>query len=347
MNKIYAYSLLLIMIMSCSKKDNSVELKQWVIDQKIMNEFYSNNTNDCNRIKEIYESLTTEEFKNKLYGNLADCAIENPKELKKYLLKDVSSGLHPERIDSIKYASVYQDIKDEIEISHKKFWKDRDTTFFLEIEKRSTLDQTLALEHRKTQDSAVGAKRLKVFEENTKYLLEYCENYGYPKVPEVSNFPSFRTGIRAAVIAFHADYESKVKLLKYSIEAAKKGDVTWYDPISICITFHTNEMKFKEPKPIFFLHYNDNTLDLKESYLQLYSIEKHYNQDMGKGIVLQPSKYNIESNHTIEKQLEELKNVLIDEFSFPRERIKTSYKADKNENDYRYVSNYQYTLSYL
>lgn len=337
----------LILTMSCSNESKHVDFKKWVVDEKKINEFYSNNTNDCNSIKEVYESLSTAEFKNKLYGYLADCAIDNPKELRKYLLKDVSYGLHPERIDSIKYASVYQDIRDEIEISHKKFWKDRDTTFFLEIEKRSTLDQTLAFEHRKTQDSAVGAKRLKVFEENTKYLLEYCKNYGYPKVPEVSNFPNFRTGIRATVIAFHADYESKVKLLNYSIEAAKKGDVTWYDPIAICITFHTNEMKFNEAKPIFFLNYKGGGLDLDESYLQLYCIEKHYNQDMGRQIVLQPSKYNSGSKETIKKQLDEIKNVLIEEFSFPREYISISCQPDKNENDYRHVSNYLYTLTSL
>ncbi|WP_204344882.1 hypothetical protein [Psychroserpens algicola] len=337
---------LILISMACNSNKKDITIQNWLKDYDRYQDYISNELGDCNLTRDVFNQLKLEEFKEKLYGDLAYCSKDDKVLLKKYLLKNVSSGLHPSRVDSIAYASVYNDIKNDLNIEHHKFWKEQDTSYFSEVEARVFLDQQLYRQGQSDTTNYSREKRISVFKENTKYLLEYCKQNGFPFKPGPRNFDSFRVGINPTVIAIHAEHKDKVELLNYAVEAAKQGKISWHDPISICITFHTNSIKRNAVKPIHFLHFNeDHTLDVSKSYLQLYSIAKLYSQDMTVPIKIQPSKFNQDASDIVSQQLEDIKNILVNEFSYKANEIQISKVPNENEKEREGLTDYKFTLT--
>jgi hypothetical protein len=335
----------IFLTLNCQNTEKEISLAQWVKDNDIFMSFVKSNDKSCENIQDTYNKLMLDEFRSKMYSNLASCSLDNNIQLKDYLLKSVNAGLHPNRIDSIKYASVYSEIKNEIAENYSSFWNDRDTTFFKEVEKRVLLDQ--ALYHKSVIDSTPKSqiKRDSVFKKNTEYLLDYIKKYGYPIKPEVKNFNSFRNKINPTIIAIHADYPNKIKFLEHAIKSAKAGRISWNEPVSIMVTLITNNIAYSEIKPIFFLDFTEeDKVNLNESYLQLYSLKKLYSQDMNVEIKIQPSLYYKNSNSVVRKQLSEIKNILINNFNFNSELIQLSEQPEESEKDMRYVRDYKFTV---
>jgi hypothetical protein len=342
--------------LSCnSQKKGKVSLQTWIDDKETYDNFleyngFNGSEIKCDSIKVIADRLKLEEFKSKTYSSLADCALKkgNNEKVKEYLLKNVRSGLHPDRIDSTKYSSVYYEIRPQMYKLHFDFWNGRDTTYFSALEERVIKEQTANIATIYDPSPENINVRDSIFLDNTKYLLEYINENGFPFRPTPSYFNFFRKDIDPSIIAMHTKGRDKIKLLEFAIEGAKEGKVSWYTPVSICISFHSNDIPQEDVKPLYFLYFDENdSLDLENSYLQLYSLEQLYNQEMNANISIQPSKHNNTSKTIIENQLLELKQILVNEFSFASNSITLSEVPSEEEEDLRIMKNYDYTLTIL
>ncbi len=336
-------------IVSCNSDSSQITLKEWLNDEAVYKELLVEvNADNCDKIKQLYDKLTLIEFKSRVYGYLTPCSKDNKKLLKKYILQNVAAGLHPTRIDSIEYTSVYNDIKDDIYKLHHKFWKNKDTSHFIEMEKRVLKEQTLRIQARTTPSDKIYEEMRKVDSSNIEYLKYMCANKGFPIPIEPSKSQSFRA-VSASIIAVHAPDKNKIEFINCAVKNAKTGDISWDIPIHINSGLFISGISQKDVYPLWLIYFykKDNLLNLKKSYLQLYTIKRLYNKDMIRNIKIQPSKYNNSDKELINSQLEEIKHVLIDEFLFDPDYLTISEIPDTRELDYRETAPYSFTLSVL
>lgn len=347
----FRFHLMLFLVLTffgCNSHDNNITLKEWYQNQQDFEDFLTVfNKNGCDTIKKIINKLTIEEFKVKTFNALIDC-FNTEEQQKEYLTKKVAYGLHPSRIDSLKYSNVYNEIKQTLEKSHKEFWRDKDTSYFMEIENRVFLDRIYNERSIVNPTESNFKIRDSVFKDNAGFLLSYCHKHGFPFQPYPSHFKQFRSTVSPLEIAIHAPIEYKLKLLDFAKESAYQGKISWYIPIGINVTIFTNAPQQRNLHPLWLIYFNEKwALDMDQSYLQLYSIKKLYNQDMKRKIRIQSSKYMGKNKEVINRQLNEIKNALINEFSFDPNYISISSVPDSSEQDQRNIAPYEYTLSII
>lgn len=279
--------------------------------------------------------------------DLAECYYKNDELVRKYLLKAVKGGFHPDRIDNTKFGIEYSKLKGELYKAYNSFWSNRDTSYFSEIEFR--VSQDLIYNRKQINDGSLKNKTVadSVFLDNSLFLLNYSEKHGFPFKPSPSNFNYFRTSVDPQILAMHSPDENRWELLNYAIKSAEKGENSWRIPISINISFFTaSSQETYNSHPLWLTYFDKNgNLNLDKSYLQLYSIKKLYDQDMIMNIKIQPSKYNLSEKKIIKQQLEEIKEALIQEFYFTPEQLTITDIPNIDEPDYRNIESYQFTLS--
>ncbi len=335
----------IIFIAGCNSGPKNITLRNWVADKEKFDNFYNyskTHESDCDSLENLYDKLELKEFEEMTYLFLAKCfaANGNEEKAKKYLLKDIATGRHISWIDSTEFPKVYQDVKNKYPKLNHNFWSRKDTSYFAKLGKMVYLDQSVR------QNPIDFDKMIQIDKSNTKWLLEYCKENGFPLRPSPSFFNSeyFRVHIDPSILAIHAQKRDKFKLLNYAIKGAEKGRISWRIPKSICVTFFTRTPN-AEPKPLRLLYFDDNNeLLVEKSYLQLYSVYRYIN-DNNFIIEIKPSKSNSLNKNIILEQLTEIKTALIKEFSAYPGFIEISETQNRNENDLQELGSYNYIIA--
>ncbi len=332
------------------QQNDVISLQDWLSDEKNISQFHRSmdlGQMSCDSLKVISDSFKTNEFKKRTYLRLAECYEGNNKRVETYLLKATEGGFHPDRIDSVKFSAVYSNIKDRLYESYMGFWSERDTSYFSEIEYRVSQESFFNRKSIEDPTKINLAATDSVYMDNSRFLLDFSKENGFPFHPSPSYFNSFRISIDPMILAMHSPDENRWKLLNYAIKSAENGENSWRIPISINISFFTSsKQRTQNSHPLWLTYFNENgDLDIENSYLQLYSIKKLYDQDMMMTIKIQPSKHNLSDKERITRQLEEIKKALISEFSFTPEQLIITDIPDTNEPDYREIAPYEFTLS--
>ncbi len=335
-----------ILLFSCNLFHNTtndpITLQEWLAEKEVLDSLIKVSTHkDCLAFEKIVLQLKIKEFKKRTYSSLAKCYYRagNLDKAKNYLLKDIASGLHISYIDSTEFSLIYADIKKKYPELHQKFWQDKDTSYFQPMEKRVKLDQELVGQYE---------KREQVIDENTKFLLSYVKENGFPWQPRSPRYfkkERFRINIEPGLMAIHADIKDKIVLREYAIESARKGKNSWHIPIGIGVTFYT-QMSPSSVKPIRFVYFDSNNqLQLAKSYLQLHCIKKYAEWNHIVQIKIQPSKANSSSQKEIAKQLKGLKTSLQNQLSMDKVVIEISQTPNPNEMDLQSKGRYAYTFT--
>ncbi len=343
--------ILMLSLKSCSSpkisKNSTITLQEWLAEKEVYDSLMAKTAHkDCQALQKTVSQFKVHPFKRAFYIDLAHCFYNNGKltKAKKYLLKYIAAGVHISWIDSTAFPLIYQKVKANYPTLHHKFWKDRDTSYFQEVEKRVKLDQALVGQPK---------KRGEVINDNTKYLMAFVKKHGYfPWQPEGLDYfkkEKFRTGIDLGIIAIHAAVKDKIILRKYAIKSARKGVNSWRIPIGIGVTFYTQRSS-KAVNPIRFIYFDStNNLQLDKSYLQLYCLKRFIENNNIDQIKIQPSKANSLDTKALSYQLSQLKKYLVNEFSLTNTQIIISETPNSKEHvvDLQSKGAYNYTFTII
>lgn len=339
--------LFLFFLFSCDNKEKSINefgLSMWIEDR---NNFHDIITffekNKCDQAEMLLNNFKTSQFKNQAYLPLARCyASDNEKSLK-YLTKAIKVGYHIKLIDSILFKDVWNDIKAIYPKLNQEYWSQQDTIYFKEIERLVYLDRKVRYD--RPTDSDDFTEERKQDSISTKFLIDYCQNHGYPEVFNPSHFSEFRS-IDPSILAIHAEDIYKREILDCAIEAARSEKISWLTPIIICKSFYVAGKQEGTVNPIFMLYFDDDfNLDYEKSLLQLYSIQELYGRDMPSNITLRPSLSNNLDKAIVEKQLSQIKSALVNEFSFNEDQIIIDLIPSKENLQDDFTGSYLYTIS--
>lgn len=340
MSKIHLLPILLCLISCSHKTQEKITLKKWLAMKNKTYEIEKNDNLKCDSLEKFYSELKNKEFKNRLLLDLGYCHLENgEKEMaKEYLRKLFATGRHISWIDSTSFSPIYKEVKKEYPELRKKFWSQKDTSYFQKMEKMVALDQALV---------GKPKERHEAFKKHTDFLLDYSERNGFPWQPKGIYYfkkSKFRTGINPSILAIHAPIKKKIKLRKYAIRSAEEGKNSWGIPISLGVTFYT-QLPSNAAKPIRFVYFDEaNNIKLQKSYLQLYCIKKYMEDNAKSKINLYPAKANSLDSNIIKKQLKVLKTQLVKEFSFDPKSIQLFFKPNPKEKNRQDKGKYNYTF---
>lgn len=349
-----AVILFIILFFGCSDNDanNMFSLKDWLADKEKWELFIlASNNEDCDKMIKIAQEMYTHEFKRNTYTYLAECLLDiDIEKSKKYLLKAVANGLHPDRIDPLVYASVYEDIKDKLFAAHHSYWASIDTTHFMELERRAKKDQEIRRKAmaNPSDTATIHPIMRKIDKDNQQFLLDHCQKNGFPMWVTPDYFNHFRV-IDPSMLVAHAEDSLKLIFLDYALKSVEKGAISWYVPTSISDYLFISGISQKEVYPLWLTYFDKNgNLDLEKSYLQLYSIKTLFDgpKSDGRHIKIHPSKYNRADQELINDQLEKIKRALTQEFLFAPEYLSVSDIPYDREPDYRDIKPYGFTLSF-
>ncbi len=335
LKQIKYFAVFIVVMCSCSKEKNNFELKEWLSEMELIETKAIAFQSDCDSLISLMKNLKDEEFKAQVYLLLSKCYIQerDEKNAKKYLKKYLSAGKHISWIDTIYFSSILPSAK-EYEQLNGSFWKKRDTFYFSEIEKRVKLDQASIRAYVANPTDKLENKEKEIFKRNSEYLLKITDSVGFPWTPGPNNFEKkrFRVGVIPELIGVHAPIEDKIIHQQNSIEAARKGEISWNIPVVIGVTFFT-QRPIGEVMPLRFLQFDSrNRLNLKDSYLQLYSIKKYMQNINLSRIKFQASKENPLEKDIILQQLQDMKKAMVEEFGWPEKAIEISTDPNAAEN---------------
>ncbi|MAQ76098.1 MAG: hypothetical protein CL613_07180 [Aquimarina sp.] len=358
--ELIVFVVLQVIFVSCKfdeSKTNS--FLDWVEDKNISDRIIVHrHQNQCDSINFLASKLQLEEFKSKHYFSQLNCTESNSEKAKEYLIKMLASGYHITKVDSTEYSHFWAGLKDVYPTLRSNFWKDKDTAVFKSIEERFYLDQSSINRARKSKDSIDYAYADSINSYNTKFIIDYIKEKGYPYIPPAYVFSERRSQLSFDILAIHANEKDRAYILERAIQKAQQGKIDWQSPISICTTFFTNLNTKTHVKPIRFLSFdNKNDLDIDKSLLQLYSIVDVYdkntinlpffqNKKRKYLISIQPSKSNSYPKEEVSKHLEIMKNVLVDKLGMDSNLIHLAKIPDPNEEAPGSIK-YDYTLSVL
>lgn len=347
---LFCTALLLGIINSCIGKTEDFTLSEWLSEKKIVENEIFHNTYASDLLINKIEKFKDEDFRN--IGNifLAKHYLQqnNLQKSEEYLKKYLEMGKHISWIDSTRFALIYPS---KVEANHlyQKYWKNRDTSYFEEIEARVVRDQASIDSYVTNPTTKHLRKEKQIFNENSKYLLKISNEFGFPWKPGPNNFKKelFRNGIQPDLIAVHSPIPDKMIHLHNAVVAAKKRRISWKTPIFIGVSFFTQLPK-SEVLPMRLIYYKENDqLDLEKSYLQLYSIKKFMEDNGIILITIQPSKANNLNTNLVTMHLKTLEDILIQEFGLNNSVIQLSQLPDSNENvkKHQKEGEYKYTLT--
>jgi len=323
--------------------DEKVTLSIWIDDKKNYEQLISFfEQKECEQAEKLLTNFKTSQFKSQSYLPLARCFADDKEKSKYYLTEAIKEGYHIKLIDSVIFKSVWKEIKAAYPKLNQEYWSQQDTTYFKEVEQLVYLDQKVRY------DSPVGSDdfsaEIRQDSISTKYLLDICKNYGYPKPFQLSHF-EFRR-INPIILAVHAEDIYKREILDCAIEAAKSGKISWMTPIGIFKSFYVVRKPSGAVNPLFMLYFDvEDNLEHEKSLLQLHSIQEIYGIEMPSKITLRPSLSNNQDNTVIEKQLTQIKNSLVNKFAFDETQIKiVLVPSDETVQD-DFTDSYLYTIS--
>ncbi|WP_010181345.1 hypothetical protein [Aquimarina agarilytica] len=357
--KILAFGFLQIIFISCKfNEPNTNSFLDWIQDKNISDKIIVHrHHNQCDSVNFLASKLQLAEFKSQHYFSQVNCAESNSEQAKEYLIKMLASGYHITKVDSTEYRHFLEGLNDVYPALRSNFWKDKDTAVFKSIEERFYLDQSSINKARKSKDSLDYAYADSINIYNTKFIIDYIKEKGYPYIPPAYVFSERRSQLSFDILAIHANEKDRAYILESAIQKANQGKISWQAPISICTSFFTNLNTKTHVKPIRFLFFDNNNLEIDKSLLQLYSIVDVYdkntinlpffqNKKRKYLISIQPSKSNSYSKEEISKHLEIMKNVLVDKLGMDSNLIHLAQIPDPNEEAPGAIK-YDYTLSVL
>jgi hypothetical protein len=324
---------------------NKVSLNTWLEDKNNFVKLIRYlDGKKCDEAESVFFKFKTTQFKNQSFLQLARCfADDNNEKALLYLTEAIKVGYHIKLIDSILFNNVWDEVKIIYPKLNQKYWNHQDTTFFKEIEQLVYLDQKVRYDRPVGYDDYTAETKQDSI--STKFLIEYCRKNGYPQIFYPSYFKDFRK-IDPTILAIHAKDFYKKEILDCAIETAKTGRISWLTPIIITKSFYIVGKPLSAVHPLFMLHFDDDfNLQDEKSLLQLYSIQEQYGRDMPSKIILQPSLSNNHDILVIEKQLSQVKNILINEFLFDENQIAIDLVPSEEKVYDDFVESYLYTIS--
>lgn len=357
MNEKYVFVFfLLLTFQACAvKPTHSVQersaLLEWIEQEKKLQEFYAyvDKNTDCDSIEAFADKITISDMKVKTFNPLSRCFLGKDNEkAKDYLLRNVALGFHPKRIDKEVYKDILNELNDTILMLHNAYWAKKDTVYFSELERRTTLDQTVRKQAMTDPNDEIHRKLDSIDNENQRFLYGICEKYGFPPNYEPSKFSTFRSKVRGNIIATHAPDKDKLNFLEYAIKGARSGKIGWDIPKYIAIEFLGSGISRKGKKgiyPLWLVELANQKSDDEYYFLQLIGIKEWFNSpQQSMHIEIRPSKFNKSSEKIINKQLEKIKSDLVRKFDFDESLIQINSQPIPEEKDYREIADYQYIL---
>ncbi len=335
-------------IISCQTENktisNNIYLSTWIADKdNFENLIFFFEKNDCEQAEKLLSIFKDSQFKNQSYLPLARCFSNDNEKSLKYLTKALKAGYNIKLIDSILFEDNWEEIKAIYPKLNKEYWAKQDTIYFKEVEQLVYLDQKVRYD--RPMDSNDFSEEIKQDSISTRWFLNYCQKQGYPKIFQASQFSSHRR-IDPTILAIHAEDIYKKEILVCAIGAAQAGKISWSIPIYITTSFYVVRKPPNAVNPLFMLYFDeDDNLDYKKSLLQVYSIKEQYGSYMPSTITLRPSLTNKQHTGVIEKQLNQIKGVLVNEFLFDENLIVIDFVPSKEKVYDDFVESYLYTIS--
>lgn len=351
--KNFLFIVVLFTIYGCNSQNehSDIQLTDWLKNEKNYLDFenYYNSTDaTCDSLLVFYKKIKLDEFKNKARLKLGSCFLGSDNEKAILFLSEAfSSGQHISWIQQDFYAAIYDDLKQNFPANHSNYWQEKDTSYFQIVEDMVKRDQMVIKKYIEDPSVQNQNKEERIHSDNATYLLNYSIENGFPKVygPGFFEKKDFRININPTILAVHAPIEKKIELRHYAIESAKKGINSWRIPLIIDITFFT-QLTEKAPRPILFITFNsDASINLEESYLNLYAISKYILDNKVRGIILHPSLSNEMDQEIVQLQLMAIRKSLIENFSITPDQVKTTTvsKVPAEELIKNYSYDYMFT----
>ena len=152
--------------------------------------------------------------------------------------------------------------------------------------------------------------------------------------------------IDPTILAIHAEDIHKKEILDCAIEAAKNGRISWSIPINLTESFYVVRKPEGAVNPLFMLYFNeDHSIDYYNSLLQIHSIQELYGKDMPSKITLWPSLLNNQDKSIVENQLNQIKNILVNDFLLMESQVHIELIPSEDKVYDDFTDFYLYTIS--
>lgn len=343
---VFIMGLCLTLFFSCNKGESSIEttfeLNDWIEDRNRFIELQmATEANNCDLAESIRSQYKGSEFKSRSSISLAQCFVKfNKNKALAYLELAFKDGYHIRLIDSTKFSVIWPEIKSNYNLKSKKFWKNRDTTYFKKLEHLVYLDQYVRL-----KEPAPSVKELKQDSINTEFLLNYCRKKGFPLTYYPSNFEKFRK-IDPTILAIHANDNSKIEILQFAINAAQEQRISWLLPLVILKSYYVAGKVPNSENSLLLLNFNKNgDLNYEKSFLQLYALKELYIDEVPSIITISPSFKNNSETLLIQDQLSQIKKALVEKLNFDNAQVIIKNEKNLNEKSETKIGDFHYIIS--
>lgn len=320
----------------------SVSFNQWNKESILYYEILNSET-PCEDLLAYNDSISILEFRDNLQYKMAKCS-DKLDARKSHLLSSVAKGFHPSRIDTSMFSKELKSLGPKIVEAHEAYWKSKDTSYFIELEKGTIKEQAIR-NSLIAKDSLFTHNDLKKIDAANQILMEKIINKlnGFPPTYYPSHFNYFRRFVKPTIIAGHASDSLKLHYLKIAVADAQKGKLSWNEPLQIHMLLNASGISYKKIKPLWYCGLQQYE-DKDEQLLEIVSIFNLYLKNSQTNIKIMRSKFAKEA--TIEG-IVELKEFIVQNTDVLPDRIVVSSELSEEEENHRHTSHYKYVFTIL